>query len=101
LKKPFFFLSLSLSISLTPWMRAARFKKKATDPSSMVGHGGGRVASLVRVGGRNVGFDLRFPGDGYYPQEWAKRMLRDREPIPGARKKQKTRKRKEKKSTRR
>ena len=65
----------------------------------MVGHGGGRVASLVRVGGRNVGFDLRFPGDGYYPQEWAKRMLRDREPIPGAKKKQKTRKRKEKHST--
>jgi hypothetical protein len=43
-----------------------------------VDNGGGKVAHYVSVGDRNVSFDIRYVGDGYYPSRWQRRMLRDR-----------------------
>lgn len=43
----------------------------------------GRVSYLVSVNNIEMKFDLRFVGDEYYPEDWAKQLLLSREPIPG------------------
>ena len=49
--------------------------KNVGDP---VDNGGSKVAHHVSVGGRNIPFDIRYVGDGYFPRSWQRRMLRDR-----------------------
>jgi hypothetical protein len=43
-----------------------------------VDSGGGKVAHHVMVGGAKVCFDIRYVGDGYFPSNWQRRMLRNR-----------------------
>ena len=43
-----------------------------------VDNGGTKVAHHVNVAGRNIPFDIRYVGDGYFPRSWQRRMLRDR-----------------------
>jgi hypothetical protein len=43
-----------------------------------VDNGGSKVAHHVNVAGRNIAFDIRYVGDGYFPRSWQRRMLRDR-----------------------
>ena len=42
-----------------------------------VDNGGTKVAHHVNVAGRNIPFDIRYVGDGYFPRNWQRRMLRD------------------------
>ena len=38
---------------------------------------GWKVANHVLVGGREIEFDIRYLGDGYYPVKWQEAMLRN------------------------